>query len=343
MVIWEELEHIQSVLKAKFQYCFPGNNASCRKQVRSDPAYIFLFIFLSCISVCTVILNLLVIISISHFKQLHTPTNLLILSLAAADLLVGMFVMPVKIMQLRDSCWYFGDTACSVSEIIISYSMTTSLYHLVLIAVDRCIAVSDPLHYPTRITVCKTSLFIFLSWTFSLLYITIVLYFNDHLLQSQIITSCYGECVVIVKYSWMIIDLVICFVAPCSVILILYSIIFKAAKRQAKAVRAVRLALKKHSSSNSSEIKAAKTLGLVIFVYLSCWIPFYISSLSIESMTTTSIMWTVFAWLVYINSSLNPLLYAIFYPWFRTSVKFIVSGRIFESASSSFNLIPDHF
>uniref|UniRef100_A0A3B1JE99 G-protein coupled receptors family 1 profile domain-containing protein n=1 Tax=Astyanax mexicanus TaxID=7994 RepID=A0A3B1JE99_ASTMX len=314
------------------QYCFPGNNASCRKQVRSDPAYIFLFIFLSCISVCTVILNLLVIISISHFKQLHTPTNLLILSLAAADLLVGLFGMPMKIIQLKDSCWYFGDTACSVSEIIISYAMTSSLYNLVLIAVDRYIAVSDPLHYPTRITV-------FLSWYFSLLYIIIIFYFNDHLLQSQIITSCYGECVVIFKYSWVIVDLVVSFLAPCSVILILYSIIFNAAKRQAKAVRAVRLALKKHRSSNTSEIKAAKTLGLVIFVYLACWIPFYICSLSIESMTTSSIVWTVFGWLVYINSSLNPLMYAIFYPWFRTSVNFIVSCRIFVPSSSMFNLL----
>ncbi|KAG9263133.1 trace amine-associated receptor 13c-like [Astyanax mexicanus] len=289
------------------QYCFPGNNASCRKQ------------------------------------QLHTPTNLLILSLAAADLLVGLFVMPVKIMQLRDSCWYFGDTACTVSEIIISYSIAASLYNLVLIAVDRYIAVSDPLHYPTRLTVCKTSLFIVLSWSFSLLYIIIIFYFNDHLLQSQIITSCYGECVVIFKYSWIIVDLIVSFLTPCSVILILYSIIFNAAKRQAKAVRAVRLALKKHSSSNSSEIKAAKTLGLVIFAYLSCWIPVYICSLSIESMTTSSIVWTVFGWLVYINSSLNPLMYAIFYPWFRTSVNFIVSCRIFVPSSSMFNLLPDHF
>uniref|UniRef100_A0A3B1KCM8 Trace amine-associated receptor 13c-like n=1 Tax=Astyanax mexicanus TaxID=7994 RepID=A0A3B1KCM8_ASTMX len=325
------------------QYCFPGNNASCRKQVRSDPAYIFLFIFLSCISVCTVILNLLVIISISHFKQLHTPTNLLILSLAAADLLVGMFVMPVKIMQLRDSCWYFGDTACSVSEIIISYSISASLCNLVLIAVDRYIAVSDPLHYPTRITVCKTSLFIVLSWSFSLLYIIVVFYFNDHLLQSQIITSCYGECVLIVKYSRVIVDLVVSFLAPCSIILILYSIIFNAARRQAKAVRAVRHALKKHSSSNSSETKAAKTLGLVIFVYLACWIPFYISFLSIPNITTASIMWTVFGWLLYMNSAMNPLMYAIFYPWFRTTVHLIVSCRIFVSSSSRFNLLPKHF
>uniref|UniRef100_A0A8B9KWH1 G-protein coupled receptors family 1 profile domain-containing protein n=1 Tax=Astyanax mexicanus TaxID=7994 RepID=A0A8B9KWH1_ASTMX len=317
------------------QYCFPGNNASGRKQVRSDTAYIFLFIFLSCISVCTVILNLLVIISISHFKQLHTPTNLLILSLAAADLLVGMFVMPVKITQLRDSCWYLGDLACCVSEISIGYLTAASLCSLVLIAVDRYIAVSDPLHYPTRITVSKMALFIILGWSLSVMYITIFFYFNDHLLQSQISTSCYGECVVNIKYSWVIVDLVVCFVAPCSVILILYSIIFNAARRQAKAVRAVRLTLKKRSSSSSSEIKAAKTLGLVIFVYLTCWIPYYVCSLS-----TLSIVWTVFGWLVFMNSAMNPLMYAIFYPWFRTSVKFIVSCRIFVSSSSRFNLFP---
>ncbi|XP_049325017.1 trace amine-associated receptor 6-like, partial [Astyanax mexicanus] len=208
---------------------------------------------------------------------------------------------------------------------------------------DQYIAVSDPLHYPNRITVCKTSLFIVLSWSITLMYIIIVFYYIDHLLQSQIITSCYGEFVVNGKFSWLITDLVVCFVAPCSVILILYSIIFKAARRQAKTVRAVRHALKKHSSSNSSEIKAAKTLGLVIFVYLACWIPYYVCSLSIESFTTATIAWTVFGWLVCINSSLNPLIYAIFYPWFRTSVNIIVSCRIFKSTSSRFNLFPDNF
>uniref|UniRef100_A0A8B9KV92 G-protein coupled receptors family 1 profile domain-containing protein n=1 Tax=Astyanax mexicanus TaxID=7994 RepID=A0A8B9KV92_ASTMX len=236
-----------------------------------------------------------------------------------SDLLVGMFVMPVKITQLRDSCWYFGDLACCFSEIINGCLTAASLCSLVLIAVDRYIAVSDPLHYNTKITVCKTSLFIVLVWSISVMYITIFYYFNDHLLQSQVITSCYGECVVIVKDFWVITDVVVCFVAPCSVILILYSIIFNAARQQAKAVRAVRLALKKHSSSHSSEIKAAKTLGLVIFVYLTFWITFYVCSL-----TTSSIAWTVFGWLLYLNSSLNPLLYAIFYPWFRTSVNFIV-------------------
>ncbi|KAI4904328.1 hypothetical protein NFI96_010101 [Prochilodus magdalenae] len=324
-------------------YCFPDTNSSCRKEVRAGPRYFLLYVFLSWVSVCTVFLNLLVIISISHFKQLHTPTNLLLLFLAVADLLVGLIVMPVNIMQLMDSCWYLGKKACSVFPLIHFALGTWSLCSLVFIAVDRYMAVCDPLLYSTRITVCKTLLCIILGWSFCLLYVIIYMYFNDHLLPSQISSACYGECVVLIKHSWLIIDLVVLFLTPCSVILVLYSIIFSVARRQAKAVRAVmNVASKTHGAkaSGSSETKATKTLGIVIFIYLACWIPFYLSSLSVDSLTSSSIVWTVLGWLIYMNSTLNPLIYAIFYPWFRVSSKYIVTCRVFESSSSRLNLFP---
>ncbi|XP_066506532.1 trace amine-associated receptor 13c-like [Hoplias malabaricus] len=325
-------------------YCFPDNNSSCRKEVRTGPAYIFLFIILSCVSVCTVILNLLVIISISHFKQLHTPTNLIILSLAVADLLVGLFLMPVKTMELVDTCWYLGIVWCFISQIMNLFSLSASLCSMIIIAVDRYIAVSDPLLYSSRVTVCKMSLIIIMGWSSSLLYNIIYVYFNDYFLQSQ--TRCYGECVLYIKHSWVIIDLVIVFVTPCSFIIILYSIIFKIAHYQAKAIRAVNNGVSKNQGENISkfsETKAAKTLGIVIFVYFACWIPFFISSLSVERVTSVSVVWTIFGWLLYMNSSVNPLIYAIFYSWFRESVKYIVGCRIFESSSSEMNLFPEHF
>ncbi|XP_037403335.1 trace amine-associated receptor 13c-like [Pygocentrus nattereri] len=291
------------------QYCFPEINSSCR-------------------------------------KELHTPTNLLILSLAVADLLVGLFVMPVNIMKLIDTCWYLGDVGCSVYPVIHFVSGSSSLFSSVFIAVDRYIAVCDPLHYTTRITVCKTALLIILGWSFCLFYVIIYLYFNEHLLQIQISTRCYGECVLVIKYSWLLVDLVVMFLVPCAIILTLYSIIFIVARRQGKAVRAVTTGASNKQEANvssASETKAAKTLGIAIFVYLACWIPYNLTSLSVESLTSLSMGWIVFGWLLFMSCSVNPLIYAFYYPWFRTSVKYIVTCRILESSSSHFNLIAEHF
>ncbi|XP_066506563.1 trace amine-associated receptor 13c-like [Hoplias malabaricus] len=325
-----------------FQYCFPDHNESCIKQTNEGPGYFLLCFILSCVSVCTVFLNLLVIISISHFKQLHTPTNLIILSLSVADLLVGLVNMPVDLSTLIDSCWYLGTLACYIYQIISFVSTQASLYSVILIAVDRYIAITDPLQYSSQITIHKTLLSILLGWSFCLCYIIMVYYFNDNFLQSQLSTICYGVCILIVNDSWTIIDLVVSFLAPCCFILILYSVIFKVAIHQAKAIRAVTNgASKTHGTreSRASEIKAAKKLGTVVFVFLACWIPYYIC---VCSVSVNLKFWAVLIWILDINSFINPLMYAIFYSWFRTSVKNIVTCRIFKSSSSRINLFPEH-
>ncbi|KAF7646648.1 hypothetical protein LDENG_00184260, partial [Lucifuga dentata] len=71
------------------ELCFPELlNTSCRKPIKHQYETMTAYILLSSISLLTFTLNLLVIISISHFRQLHTPTNLLLLSLAISDFFV---------------------------------------------------------------------------------------------------------------------------------------------------------------------------------------------------------------------------------------------------------------
>ncbi len=129
-----------------------------------------MYIFVSVTSVFTVFLNLLVIVSISHFKQLHTPTNVLILSLAVADLIAGLILMPVQGMKLIEPCWYFGEIFCSIFPLILYVVVTASLGNLIIISVDRYIAVNDPLRYPLKVSINRVVVSIVVNWLFSFVY-----------------------------------------------------------------------------------------------------------------------------------------------------------------------------
>jgi len=50
--------------------------------------------------------------------------------------------------------------------------------------------------------------------------------------------------------------------------------------------------------------------------------------------STPVALFEVFVWLGYINSTINPIIYGFFYPWFRKTLSLIITMRIFEPNSS---------
>ncbi len=326
------------------QYCFPAINSSCIKEKRSSHEYNIMYVFFSLLSAWTVFLNLLVIISISHFKKLHTPTNLLILSLAVADMLVGLIVMPVDAIKLIETCWYFGDTFCDAFMKIMGLLISTSICNLVLVAVDRYVAVCHPLLYPQKITTTKTLVSICLCWFFSSTYNIGYLISGRYFEASQRPDVCYGKCYLVISISWTFTDLFFSFLLPCTLIITLYLRIFYVAHRQVKVINSLMKSGKcemEGSRRRKSESKAALTLGIIVTVYLLCYIPYYILSVTgttiISSTTMTFLIWTL-----YVNSGLNPLIYALFYRWFKISVKHILTLKIFKPASSCVDIFTDY-
>ncbi|XP_039670581.1 trace amine-associated receptor 4-like [Perca fluviatilis] len=139
------------------ELCFPQLfNTSCRKLTPWFEVML-IHILLYSISLLTVALNLLVITSVSHFRQLHTPTNTLLLSLAVSDFLVGLVLMPGEIFR-KTSCWFLGDFVCFLYNYLSAILPASSIGDMVLISVDRYVAICDPLHYNTRITVHRAKL-----------------------------------------------------------------------------------------------------------------------------------------------------------------------------------------
>uniref|UniRef100_A0A3B4G5P4 G-protein coupled receptors family 1 profile domain-containing protein n=1 Tax=Pundamilia nyererei TaxID=303518 RepID=A0A3B4G5P4_9CICH len=313
------------------ELCFPQLfNISCKKPTTPLSQVLLLYIVVSSMSLLTVTLNLLVIIAVSHFRQLHSPTNILLLSLAVADFLVGLLFMPGEILR-NTACWFLGQLTCSLYNYV-SYIITSaSVGNMVLISVDRYVAICDPLHYPTRITERRVKLCVCLCWLCSVFYCYVILI--DDLSQPGKHNSCYGKCIIIIEFIAGFVDLVLSFIIPLTVIIVLYMRVFVVAVSQARAMRsqvtAVTLQLSVTLTAKKSELKAAKTLGVLVLVFLLCFCSYFIVSLFGNELLNSSSA-SIVIYLYYFNSCLNPLIYAMFYPWFRKAVKLIVTLQILQ-------------
>lgn len=89
--------------------------------------------------------------------------------------------------------------------------------------------------------------------------------------------------------------------------------------------------VKKHVSLEAKrERKAAKTLAIVTGAFIACWLPFFILALFMAIFKNWHFnphLVSFFLWLGYFNSTLNPIIYTIFSPEFRTAFKRILCGK----------------
>ena len=132
------------------------------------------------------------------------------------------------------------------------------------------------------------------------------------------------------------------FAVPVTVIVALYLRVFAVAVSQARAMRshitAVTLQLSVTPKAKKSELKAARNLGVLILVFLICFCPYYgffIAGDNLLSALSASFV----IYLFYCNSCLNPVIYALFYPWFRKAVKLIVTLQILQPGSCETNML----
>ncbi|XP_006144370.1 trace amine-associated receptor 8 [Tupaia chinensis] len=329
------------------QLCYENVNGSCIKVAYSPGSRVILYAVFGLGSLLALFGNLLVMTSVLHFKQLHSPANFLIASLACADFLVGMTVMPFSMVRSVESCWYFGAQFCTLHSCFDVAFCYSSLFHLCFISIDRYIAVTDPLVYPTKFTMTVSGVCISISWVLPILYSGAVFYTGIGMEDLVSALSCVGGCQLVANQDWVLIHFLLFFI-PTLVMVILYSKIFLIAKQQ--AIKIETTGSKTESSSESSkarvakrERKAAKTLGVTVIAFMISWLPYTIDSLidAYMGFITPAYIYEICCWITYYNSAMNPLIYALFYPWFRKAIKLILSGKILKNSSSTISLFSE--
>lgn len=235
--------------------------------------------------------NILILIALRKVTSLHPPTKLLFRCLAVTDLFVGLVTHPLNAafiilrMKLNDGN-FIGGVNSALSVLLCGVSVLTST----AISVDRFIALSLGLRYRQAVTLTRIRVFILCSWTSGALIGSMHLWtYPDVVWDIALVITLL--CLVTSGFSYTKIHLK----------LRQHQLQVQAHLGQQSRGRApVDIARYKNTVSSTFWVQLA---------LIACYAPFCIVSAISINEKGYYMAWLVTTTLVYLNSSMNPILY----------------------------------
>lgn len=352
----------------------------------------------------TVVGNILVILSVFTYRPLRSVQNFFIVSLAVADLMVAILVLPLNVAYSVLGRWQFGISLCKMWLTCDVLCCTASILNLCAIALDRYWAITDPINYALKRTLKRVLLMIFGVWVLSAVISSPPLLGWNDWPENFEETS---PCELTKEQGYVIYSALGSFFIPLLIMASVYVEIFIATRRRLRerakqtntlvnskltanethmgesvggdnesgssevnvteveavkkkkckkskkkeallqnnenhdqegssgsqqkvpeykpaAFRVDQFIEEKQRISLSKERRAARTLGIIMGVFVVCWMPFFLMYVILPFCATccpTGKFINFITWLGYINSAVNPIIYTIFNMDFRKAFK----------------------
>ncbi|XP_051843278.1 5-hydroxytryptamine receptor 2A [Antechinus flavipes] len=338
-----------------------GTNFSCEGGL-APPCYSLLHfpeknwpaLLTAIVIVLTIAGNILVIMAVTLEKKLQNATNYFLMSLAIADMLLGFLVMPVSTLTiLYGYKWPLPTKLCAVWIYLDVLFSTASIMHLCAISLDRYIAIRNPIHHSRFNSRAKAFLKIIAVWTISVgisMPVPVIGLQDDSKVFKE-------ESCLLADENFVLIGSFVSFFIPLAIMVITYFLTIKTLQKEAtlcvndvgpknklssfsflpqsslSSEKLFQRSLHKEPvsygrrtmQSISNEQKASKVLGIVFFLFVVMWCPFFITNVMAVICKKScdeniiGILLNVFVWIGYLSSAVNPLVYTLFNKTYRSA------------------------
>ena len=255
---------------------------------------IFLSVFNSFLSVNAFLENALVLFALHKESSLHPPSKLLLRSLATTDLCVGLISEPLFVIYWMSAANEYWNICLYAFEagLIASYILcTVSLSTMTAISVDRLLALLLGLRYGQVVTLNRTYIVVITLWVLSAVVSSTWLWNPQITLWHQIIGT--PLCITISIFS--------------------YTKIFLSLRHHNTQIHSHVQQPNQTNQLNIARYKKAVCTAIWLQLTLvACYLPYVVVNALVNNsgLSSSVYLFPIYAaTLVFLNSSLNPILY----------------------------------
>ncbi|XP_018322690.1 QRFP-like peptide receptor [Agrilus planipennis] len=311
--------------------------------------------------------NSLIVFTTYRYRRMQSSTNVLLASLASADLLLIIFCIPVKVAKLFSYTWAMGAFLCKTVHYMQNVSTICSVLTLTAISIERYYAIVHPMKAKYICTISQAKKIIILTWMVSfllglpILFVQIQMPVGDKNKAYWCVRN--WDNISLWRFNEIYILLLV-FICPSIIMSFAYSFICWEVWRvmERRSIMTSRDALSsKHSthckqlesfhlteSSKRSEYKIRAyrddtrmvkqviyMLVTVVVLFIVCWGPVLIDNvltaygqLPIQRTGNLKYMATAFHLMAYFNSCINPIIYGFMSKNFRESFQLALCCKL---------------
>ncbi|XP_077292012.1 thyrotropin-releasing hormone receptor-like [Arctopsyche grandis] len=295
------------------------------------PAYIRTTSMVFCIIIMClgVVGNVMVPIVIMKTKDMRNSTNIFLMNLSIADLMVLLVCTPTVLVEVntRPETWVLGKEMCLAVPFVELTVAHASVLTILAISFERYYAICEPLKAGYVCTKTRAALICFLAWFVAAVFTSPILavadYREDYPDGSKI-PACLTQATNFWPALYFLMTISLFFLIPFLILLVLYTIIAKNLISTASKV-----VMNKHVDGYNFRARrqVVMMLGTVILSFFICLMPFKFLTLWIiivpdETVNKLGVekYYNILYFsrtMLYLNSAVNPILYNLMSSKFR--------------------------